>query len=88
LAVPVVTAWCRCGQTATVPPAGRLLQRRASADAAARSSVFLAAAEEAAGITWHSPSAPPLALDAGNQERAWELAATLIASAPTVTSPS
>jgi hypothetical protein len=76
------------GQTAAVPPAGRLLQHRASAEAAARSSVFLAAGEEAAGITgryFQSRAQPKrssaLAQDLGNQERAWELAATLIASA-------
>jgi hypothetical protein len=72
-----------------------LLQRRASAAAAARSSVFLAAAEEAAGIAGQyfesraEPKRPSaLAQDLANQERAWELAATLLASAPTVTSPS
>jgi NAD(P)-dependent dehydrogenase (short-subunit alcohol dehydrogenase family) len=70
-------------------PLVRWLQRRASAEAAARSSVFLASAEEAAAITgrYFESKAQPrrpsaLALDIGNQERAWELAATLIASAP------
>ena len=69
-------------------PLVRLLQRRASAEAAARSSVFLATSEEAAGITgqyFESRSRPKrpsaLALDVGNQERAWKLAATLIAAA-------
>jgi NAD(P)-dependent dehydrogenase (short-subunit alcohol dehydrogenase family) len=76
-------------------PLVRLLQRRASPEAAARSSVFLAAAEEAASITGQyfvskaQPKRPsPLALDIGNQERAWRLAATLIANAPTLAHPS
>jgi NAD(P)-dependent dehydrogenase (short-subunit alcohol dehydrogenase family) len=76
-------------------PLVRLLQRRASPEAAARSSVFLAAAEEAASITGQyfeskaQPKRPsPLALDVGNQERAWQLAATLIANAPTIARPS
>lgn len=76
-------------------PLVRWLQRRASAEAAARSSVFLASAEQAAAITGRyfeskaQPKRPSaLALDTGNQERAWELAATLIASAPTVARPS
>jgi NAD(P)-dependent dehydrogenase (short-subunit alcohol dehydrogenase family) len=76
-------------------PLVRLLQRRASPEAAARSSVFLAAAEEAASVTGQyleskaQPKRPsPLALDIGNQERAWELAATLIANAPTLARPS
>jgi NAD(P)-dependent dehydrogenase (short-subunit alcohol dehydrogenase family) len=76
-------------------PLVRLLQRRASPEAAARSSVFLAAAEEAASITGQyfeskaQPKRPsPLALDIGNQERAWRLAATLIANAPTLARPS
>jgi hypothetical protein len=57
---------------------------------AARSSVFLASSEEAADITGQhfeskaQPKRPSaLALDVGNQERAWELAATLVANAPT-----
>jgi NAD(P)-dependent dehydrogenase (short-subunit alcohol dehydrogenase family) len=76
-------------------PLVRLLQRRASAEAAARSSVFLAAAKQAADITGQyfeskaQPKRPsPLALDVGYQERAWELAAALIASAPTFAPPS
>lgn len=76
-------------------PLVRLLQRRASPEAAARSSVFLAAAEEAASITGQyfeskaQPKRPsPLALDIGNQERAWRLAATLIANTPTLARPS
>jgi NAD(P)-dependent dehydrogenase (short-subunit alcohol dehydrogenase family) len=76
-------------------PLVRLLQRRASPEAAARSSVFLAAAEEAASITGQyfeskaQPKRPsPLALDIGNQERTWQLAATLIANAPTLAHPS
>ncbi len=75
-------------------PLVRLLQRRASAEAAARSSVFLAA-EAAAGVTGQyfeskaQPKRPsPLALDVGHQERAWELAASLIATAPTLAHPS
>ena len=78
-----------------VSPLVRWVQRRASAEAAARSSVFLASAEEAAAITGRyfeskaQPKRPSrLALDIGNQERAWELAATLIVGAPTVTRPS
>jgi NAD(P)-dependent dehydrogenase (short-subunit alcohol dehydrogenase family) len=76
-------------------PLVRLLQRRASPEAAARSSVFLAAAEQAGGVTGQyfeskaQPKRPsPLALDVGNQERAWALAATLIANAPTLARPS
>jgi NAD(P)-dependent dehydrogenase (short-subunit alcohol dehydrogenase family) len=76
-------------------PLVRLLQRRASPETAARSSVFLAAAEEAASVTGQyfeskaQPKRPsPPALDIGNQERAWELAATLIANAPTIAHPS
>jgi NAD(P)-dependent dehydrogenase (short-subunit alcohol dehydrogenase family) len=76
-------------------PLVRPLQRRASAEHAARSSVFLAAAEEAADITGQyfesraQPKRPStLAQDVDNQERAWELATTLIASAPTLTRPS
>jgi NAD(P)-dependent dehydrogenase (short-subunit alcohol dehydrogenase family) len=72
-------------------PLVRLMQRRASPEAAARSSIFLAAAEQAASITGRyfeskaQPKRPSaLALDIANQERAWELAATLIANAPTV----
>jgi NAD(P)-dependent dehydrogenase (short-subunit alcohol dehydrogenase family) len=72
-------------------PLVRLMQRRASPEAAARSSIYLASAQQAAGITGQyfesraqakRPSA--LAMNIANQERAWELAATLIASAPTV----
>ena len=76
-------------------PLVRLLQRRASPEAAARSSVFLAAAAEAASVTGRyveskaQPTRPaPLALEVGNQERAWALAATLIATAPTLARPS
>jgi NAD(P)-dependent dehydrogenase (short-subunit alcohol dehydrogenase family) len=76
-------------------PLVRLLQRRASPEAAARSSVFLAAAEQAGGVTGQyfeskaQPKRPsPLALDVSNQERAWALAATLIANAPTLARPS
>jgi NAD(P)-dependent dehydrogenase (short-subunit alcohol dehydrogenase family) len=76
-------------------PLVRLVQRRASPEAAARSPVFLAAAEEAASVNGQyfeskaQPKRPsPLALDIGNQERAWELAATLIANAPTLARPS
>jgi len=71
-------------------PLVRWLQRRASAEAASRSSVFLASSEEAAAVTGQyfeskaQPKRPSaLALDVGNQERTWELAATLIANAPT-----
>lgn len=76
-------------------PLVRWVQRRASPEAAARSPVFLASAEETAAITGQyfeskgQPKRPSaLALDVSNQERAWELAATLIASAPTVARPS
>jgi hypothetical protein len=72
-------------------PLIRWLQRRASPEAAATSSVFLATSEEAAGITGQyfeskaqAKRPSELAMDIANQERAWELAATLIASAPTV----
>lgn len=70
-----------------------LLQRRASPAAAARSSVFLAASEAAGSITGQflesnakpkRPTAVVLAI--GNQDRAYELAATLAAKA--LTAPS
>ncbi|HET7088936.1 MAG TPA: SDR family NAD(P)-dependent oxidoreductase [Anaerolineae bacterium] len=71
-------------------PLVRWIQRRASAEAASRSSVFLASSDDAAsvsGMYFESDAKPKrpsaLALDIGNQERAWELAATLVARAPT-----
>jgi hypothetical protein len=71
-------------------PLVRWLQRRASAEVASRSSVFLASSEQAATVTGQyfeskaqqaRPAAP--ALDLNNQDRGWELAAMLIAKAPT-----
>ena len=71
-------------------PVVRWFQRRASAEAASRSSVFLASSEEAAAVTGRyfesktQPERPSaLALDVGNQERAWALAAELVAHART-----
>jgi NAD(P)-dependent dehydrogenase (short-subunit alcohol dehydrogenase family) len=70
-------------------PLVRWMQRRASAEAAARSSVFLASSPAMAGVTGvyfgehgKQERLSPLALDTGNQERAWDLAATLVAGAP------
>jgi NAD(P)-dependent dehydrogenase (short-subunit alcohol dehydrogenase family) len=71
-------------------PLFRWLQRRGSAENAARSSIFLASAPEAASITGTyigskvRPARPPAAaLDRANQEKTWELAATLVSNAPT-----
>jgi len=71
-------------------PLVRLVQRRSSAEKASGSSVFLASSEEAARISgaYFESNAEPgqpsaLALDVGNQERAWDLAETLVARAPT-----
>lgn len=71
-------------------PLLRLLQRRGSAEQAARSSIFLASAPEAASMTGTyigsnlRPADPaPAALDSANQEKAWELATTLVSNAPT-----
>jgi NAD(P)-dependent dehydrogenase (short-subunit alcohol dehydrogenase family) len=71
-------------------PLVRFVRRRASAEAASKSSVFLASSEDIAGVTGAyfesnaklgRPSA--LALDVGNQERAWALAETRAQRAPT-----
>ena len=68
----------------------RMIQRRGSAEKAARSSIFLACAPEAASITGTyvepnaRPGSPaPAALDWANQEKTWELAASLVRNAPT-----
>jgi NAD(P)-dependent dehydrogenase (short-subunit alcohol dehydrogenase family) len=71
-------------------PLLRWLQRRGTPEQAARSSIFLASAPDAAGLTGRyigsnarpaRPSAAALGRD--NQERAWEVAASLVATAPT-----
>jgi NAD(P)-dependent dehydrogenase (short-subunit alcohol dehydrogenase family) len=71
-------------------PLVRLVQRRASAEAAAKSSVYLASSEKASSVSraYFESNAKPrrpteLALDVGNQERAWDLAKSLVARAPT-----
>ncbi len=70
-------------------PLVRFVRRRASAEAASESSVFLASSEDIAGVTgaYFESNAKPgrpsaLALDVGNQERAWALAETLAQRAP------
>jgi retinol dehydrogenase-14 len=70
-------------------PLVRLMQRRASPEAAAESSVYLASSEEASSVSgaYFESNAKPrrpteIALDIGNQERAWDLAKTLVARAP------
>jgi NAD(P)-dependent dehydrogenase (short-subunit alcohol dehydrogenase family) len=75
-------------------PLVRLVQRRASPEAAAKSSVYLASSEEASRVSgsYFESNAKPkrpseLVLDVGNQERAWDLAKTLVARAPTGESP-
>jgi retinol dehydrogenase 14 len=71
-------------------PVLRLLQRRGSPEQAARSSIFLASAPEAASMTGTymgsnvRPADPaPAALNRAYQEQAWQLAATLVSNAPT-----
>jgi retinol dehydrogenase 14 len=71
-------------------PLLRMLQHRGSAEKAARSSIFLASAAEAANMTgsYIKPNARPgspaaAALDRASQEKSWELAASLVRSAPT-----
>jgi retinol dehydrogenase 14 len=71
-------------------PLVRLVQRRASAEAAAKSSVYLASSEKVSSVSgaYFESNAKPrrpteLALDVGNQERAWDLAKSLVARAPT-----
>ena len=71
-------------------PVMRWLQRRGSPEQAARSSIFLASAPEAARMTRTylgpkmRPARPsPIVLDHANQERTWKLAVQLIANAPT-----
>ena len=70
-------------------PVVRLMQRRASAEAASKFSVFLASSEDAANVSgaYFESNAEPgrpskLALDVENQELACDLAQTLIARAP------
>ena len=70
-------------------PVVRLMQRRASAEAASKSSVFLASSEDAANVSgaYFESNAEPgrpskLALDVENQELACDFAQTLIARAP------
>jgi NAD(P)-dependent dehydrogenase (short-subunit alcohol dehydrogenase family) len=76
-------AWMR-----PIWPVLRFLQRRGSPADAARSSIFLASAPEAAGLTgaYVGPTLRPqqpskAALDRGDQERAWALAVQLVADA-------
>jgi NAD(P)-dependent dehydrogenase (short-subunit alcohol dehydrogenase family) len=71
-------------------PLVRLMQRRASPEAAAKSSVYLASSEEVLSVSgsYFESNAKPkrpteIALDVGNQERVWDLAKTLVARAPT-----
>jgi len=71
-------------------PVFRRIQQRGSAEKAARSTVFLMSSSEVAGVTgayYGSDTKPKrpsaLALDEGEQERAWDLAAALVARAPT-----
>lgn len=71
-------------------PILRLIQRRGSAEKAARTSLYLATAPEAANLTGQyfenstGPKNPgPAVLDPANQEKTWELAASLVRNAPT-----
>lgn len=69
-------------------PVFRRMQRRGSAEKAAHASVVLASSPETASVTgtyFESNAKPkqPFAVDAGYQERAWDLAAALTAQAPT-----
>lgn len=71
-------------------PVLRLIQRRGSAEKAARTSIFLASAPEAADFTgqyFESSTRPknlgPALLDLAKQERTWELAVSLVRNAPT-----
>lgn len=73
-------------------PLVRLVQRRASAEAASKAPVFLASSDDSAAVSgaYYESDAEPkrpsaLALDTTNQERAWGLAAKLVARAPTGT---
>jgi retinol dehydrogenase 12 len=94
------TAWTAMNQSseARLFPPGmrpfwpilRLVQRTGSPEKAARTSIYLASALEAAGMTgkYYESSTrprqlPPEMLDLGNQERTWELAEELVAMAPT-----
>lgn len=72
-------------------PLFRIIQRRGSAEKAARSSVFAASSPEMSAVTGvyfesdASPKNPGLtALNRETQEKAWDLAASLVANAPTV----
>jgi retinol dehydrogenase-14 len=71
-------------------PLVRFVRRRASAESASKSSVFLASSEDIAGVTgaYFESNAKPgrpsaLSLDVGNQEWAWTLAEALAPRAPT-----
>src|SRR5262249_27420570 len=71
-------------------PIFRWLQRRGSAENAARSAIFLASAPETASIRGRyiesnaRPARPSAAaLDRTNQEKPWELALRLMTNAPT-----
>jgi retinol dehydrogenase 12 len=80
-----VAVWLR-----PIWPLMRLLLRRASAEDAARSSIFLASVAQAAhlnGMYVDSQARPArpseAALDRRNQRQAWDLAVRLVATAPT-----
>lgn len=71
-------------------PVFRRVQQSGSAEEAAHSTVFLMSSAEVAGVTgaYYESNAKAkrpssLALDEHNQERAWDLATTLISRAPT-----
>jgi NAD(P)-dependent dehydrogenase (short-subunit alcohol dehydrogenase family) len=70
-------------------PIARWIQRRGSAEKAAWSSIYLASADEAAAISGRyfesdirPKRLPPGLLNVTSQERAWDLAAELVAQAP------
>lgn len=71
-------------------PILRLIQRSGSPERAARTSIFLASSPEAANFTGqyfesstHPKQLPVEMLDLTQQEKTWELAASLVQSAPT-----
>lgn len=71
-------------------PVFRVLQRSGSPEKAARTSIFLASAPEAANITgqyFESSTRPknpgPAVLDLAKQEKTWDVAVSLVRSAPT-----
>jgi hypothetical protein len=73
-------------------PIARWIQRRGSAEKAARSSIYLASADEAAGTSGRyfesdirPKRLPPGLLNVTGQERAWDLAVELVTEAPSAT---